>query len=190
MHSTIQKEFMSTDTSAPSADAAKAIDLLYPDFAAELVSTRRLLERVPSGKGDWAPHAKSMALYKLATHVADIPTRGTSIVTTEQWDATGRVAPPPLTTAAELVARFDANVAELNAALARTSLTDLEKEWQIRRGDQIMIRGKRRALLRTVMMSHHIHHRAQLGVYLRLLDVEIPGMYGPSADDIAARAKQ
>jgi uncharacterized damage-inducible protein DinB len=181
---------VSAETTASSADSAKAVDLLYSDVAAELVSTRRLLERVPSGKGDWQPHAKSTPLYKLATHIVDIPIRGTSILTEDEFDATNRALRAPLTTAAELLAAYDANIAALNAALARTSLADLEKEWQIRRGDQIIIRGKRRALLRTVMMSHLIHHRAQLGVYLRLLDVEIPGMYGPSADDIAARAKQ
>ena len=181
---------MSADAPTSSADAAKAVDLLYADFAAELVSTRRLLERVPAGKGDWQPHAKSMPLYKLATHIADIPTRGTSILTEEEFDATSRAPRAPLTTATELLAAYDANIAALNAAPAQASLADLETEWQIRRGDQIMIRGKRRTLLRTVMMSHLIHHRAQLGVYLRLLDVEIPGMYGPSADDIAARARK
>jgi uncharacterized damage-inducible protein DinB len=180
---------MSTDSSASTTDSAKAIDLLYPDVAAELVSTRRLLERVPDGKGDWRPHPKSTPLYALATHVAALPTRGVSILTTSEWDATGQTAPAPLTTAAELLAAYDTNIAALNAAFAQTSLAELEKEWQIRRGEQVMVRGKRRALLRTVMMSHMIHHRAQLGVYLRLLDVEIPGMYGPSADDIAARAK-
>lgn len=170
--------------------ATNPVDLLYPDVAAELASTRRLLERVPEGKGDWRPHAKSATLYGLATHIADIPSRGVSILTTEEWDATGRGPATPLTDATALLAAFDANVSALNAALARTSFAELEREWQIRRGDQIPIRGKRRPLLRTVMMSHLIHHRAQLGVYLRLLDVEIPGMYGPSADDIARAKKQ
>lgn len=173
-----------------SAESAKAIDLLYSDFSGEHLSTRRLLERVPEGKGDWKPHEKSAPLYKLATHIADIPTRGVSILTEDEMDATNRVARPTLTTVAELLAYHDANVAALNAALATTSLAKLDTEWQLRRGDQIMIRGKRRSLLRTVMMSHLIHHRAQLGVYLRLLDVSIPGMYGPSADDMAAFIKK
>jgi uncharacterized damage-inducible protein DinB len=183
---------MSTDNSAGSAsgDSAKAIELLYSDFAAEHAATRKLLERVPNGKGDWKPHERSATLYKLATHVADIPNRGVSILTTEEMDATNRPPIAPLTTVAEILASHDKSVAALNAALAQTSLAALEKEWQIRRGEQIVIRGKRRALLRTVMMSHLVHHRAQLGVYLRLLDVEIPGMYGPSADDMAAHAKK
>ena len=182
---------MSTDNSAGSAsgDSATAIELLYSDFAAEHAATRKLLARVPDGKGDWKPHERSAPLYKLATHVADIPNRGVSILTTEELDATTRVPAAPLTTVAELLASHDKNVAALNAALAQTSLAELEKEWQIRRGEQIMIRGKRRALLRTVMMSHLVHHRAQLGVYLRLLDIEIPGMYSPSADDLAGHAK-
>jgi uncharacterized damage-inducible protein DinB len=173
-----------------SAESMKAVDLLYSDFAAEHAATRRLLERVPDGKGDWKPHERSATLYKLATHIADIPNRGVSILTTEEWDATNRRPIAPLTTVNEILELHDRSVADLNSALALTSLTDLEKTWQIRRGEQIHIRGKRRALLRTVMMSHLIHHRAQLGVYLRLLDVEIPGMYGPSADEIAALAKR
>jgi uncharacterized damage-inducible protein DinB len=172
-----------------SAESVSAVDLLFSDFAAEHAATRRLLARVPAGKGDWRPHERSTPLYELATHVADIPNRGVSLLTTDEMDATARVARPPLITAAELLAAHDSSVAALDAALAATSLADLEKEWLIRRGDQILIRGKRRALLRIVMMSHLIHHRAQLGVYLRLLDVTIPGMYGPSADDIAGRAK-
>ncbi|HEY8793662.1 MAG TPA: DinB family protein [Gemmatimonadaceae bacterium] len=172
-----------------SAEPVSAVDLLFPDFAAEHAATRRLLARVPEGKGDWRPHEWSTPLYQLATHVADIPNRGVSILTTDEMDATTRVARAPLTTAAELLAAHDSSVAALDAALAGASLADLEREWQIRRGDQIVIRGKRRELLRTVMMSHLIHHRAQLGVYLRLLGVPIPGMYGPSADDIAGRAK-
>jgi uncharacterized damage-inducible protein DinB len=173
-----------------SAESVKAVDLLYADFAAEHAATRRLLERVPEGNGDWRPHEKSRPLYELATHVADIPNRGVSILTTEEMEAAKRPSIAPLTTVAEILALHDRSVAALNDALARTSLADLEKLWQIRRGEQIVIRGTRRALLRTVMMSHLVHHRAQLGVYLRLLDIEIPGMYGPSADDMAAFAKK
>ena len=178
----------SSPAGSASAESVTVVALLFPDFAAEHASTRRLLERVPEGKGDWRPHERSAPLYRLATHVADIPNRGASILTTDEMDATNRVPAVPRTTVAELLASHDASVAALNAALAQTSLAELDKEWQIRRGDQIVIRGKRRALLRTVMMSHVVHHRAQLGVYLRLLDVTIPGMYGPSADDLAGRA--
>jgi uncharacterized damage-inducible protein DinB len=171
-----------TPTSSPVA-------LLFSDFAGEHAATRRLLERVPDGHGEWRPHARSRTLAELATHVADIPNRGVEILTTAERDIATRRPTTPLATAAELVAHHDASVARLSDALAGASFESLEEEWVLRAGAHVFVRGPRRVLLRVVMMSHLVHHRAQLGVYLRLLDVPVPGMYGPSSDDTAAARK-
>jgi uncharacterized damage-inducible protein DinB len=172
-----------------STDATPVLDMLYSDFEAEHAATRRLLERFPDSRHDWRPHEHSRTLAELATHVADIPTRAVSILTTSEMEAGARKPLAPLTTAAELLAAHDANVAAQKAALTNADPAALSSEWRVRRGDQIVIRGPRYRLLRTLMMSHLVHHRAQLGVYYRLLDVPVPGMYGPSADDLAGRVR-
>jgi uncharacterized damage-inducible protein DinB len=176
-----------TATTNPSTDTASILDLLYSDFDAEHAATRRLLERFPDAKHDWRPHEHSRTIAELATHVADIPSRGVAILTTNEMEAGARKPLAPLTTAAALLAKHDETVAAQKAALAKADLPALTGEWIVRRGDQVMIRGPRYRLLRTVMMSHLIHHRAQLGVYYRMLGVPVPGMYGPSADDLAGR---
>lgn len=179
---------MSPTAPAPTAAALSPLELLYPDFAGEHISTRRLLERFPEGKGDWRPHERSRTLAELATHVADIPNRGVAIVTTDELDLASRQPLVPLTTAAEIVALHDASTEQLQQVLAKADLAALSGDWVVRRGPQVVIRAPRRTLLRVVMMSHLIHHRAQLGVYLRLLGVAIPGMYGPSADEATPRS--
>jgi uncharacterized damage-inducible protein DinB len=168
-------------------DTLSTVDMLYSDFEAEHAATRRLLERFPDARHDWRPHEHSRTLAELATHVADIPNRAVSILTTGEMDQSTRKPIVPLTTAAELLAAHDAAVAAQKAALARADLAALSGEWLVRRGDQVILRGPKYRLLRTVMMSHLVHHRAQLGVYYRLLGVPVPGMYGPSADDLAGR---
>lgn len=172
---------MSTET-APSQ-----IQLMYGDFEAEHAATRRMLERFPDAHRDWRPHEHSRTIAELATHIADIPNRGVAILTTEGMDAGARKPLAPLGTAAELLAKHDASVDALKRALAQADLAALSSDWTIRRGEQVVIRGPKYQLLRTVMMSHLIHHRAQLSVYYRLLGVSVPGMYGPSADDLAGR---
>jgi uncharacterized damage-inducible protein DinB len=172
-----------------STDSAPLLEMLYSDFEAEHAATRRLLERFPDSSHDWRPHEHSRTIAELATHVADIPNRAVSILTTSEMDAGGRKPLAPLTTAAELLAAHDANVAAQKAATASVDLAALSSEWRVRRGDQIVIRGPKYRLLRTLMMSHLVHHRAQLGVYYRLLGVPVPGMYGPSADDLAGRVR-
>jgi uncharacterized damage-inducible protein DinB len=179
---------MSVSTN-PSNDTTSMLDMLYSDFEAEHAATRRLLERFPDSRHDWRPHEHSRTLAELATHVADIPNRGVAILTTNEMQAGARKPLAPLTTAAELLAAHDAAVAAQRAALANTNLAALSSEWTIKRGDQVVTRGPRYRLLRTVMMSHLVHHRAQLGVYYRLLGVPVPGMYGPSADDLAGRTQ-
>jgi len=172
-----------TASSAPSAGSLSATELLYDDFAAEHTATRRFLERYPDGKGAWRPHERSRALDQLATHVADIVYRGVAILESDGMDVGSR---PPLTmmdSARELVAHFDAGVARFNAAVAGVDFEHLAKPWALRRDGHVLIQQPRRILLRRMMMSHLVHHRAQLGVYYRLLGVPVPGAYGPSADD-------
>jgi uncharacterized damage-inducible protein DinB len=157
-------------------------ELLFADFKQEHASTRRVLQRYPDGKGEWRPHAKSRPLAALATHVADVINRGTQVLETDAMEV-GRQPIPPLDSASELVTFFDANVERLTAALAATSDDALEQLWSIRHGGRVLIEQPRRLMLRTIMMSHLVHHRAQLGVYYRLLDIPVPGVYGPTADE-------
>ena len=172
-----------------SGESLPVLDLLYSDFEAEHAATRRLLERFPDARHAWRPHEHLRTIAELATHIADIPNRGVSILTTNEMEAGARKPLEPLTTAAELLAAHDASVDAQKAALAHTDLASLSEEWRVRRGDQIVMRGPKYRLLRTVMMSHLVHHRAQLGVYYRLLGVPLPGVYGPSADDLAGRTR-
>jgi uncharacterized damage-inducible protein DinB len=175
-------------TEFPSSVGSQSlVDLLYSDFGAEHVATRRMLERFPDARHDWRPHAHSRTIAELATHVADIPNRGVAILTTEEMEVGARKPLTPLTTAAELLAMHEASVAAQARALEEATPDALLREWTIRRGEKVIMQGPRYRLLRTVMMSHTIHHRAQLGVYYRMLSVPVPGMYGPSADDLAGR---
>jgi uncharacterized damage-inducible protein DinB len=172
---------MSTDAqTSPTA-------MMYSDFEAEHAATRRMLERFPDAHRDWRPHEHSRTIAELATHVADIPNRGVSMLTTDFLDVAQRKPLTPLGTASELVAMHDASVAALNRELAHADLDALSKEWTVRNGERVMLRGAKYQLMRTLMMSHLVHHRAQLSVYYRLLGVPVPGMYGPSADDLAGR---
>lgn len=158
-------------------------DLLYSDFPFEHASTRRVLQRYPDGKGDWRPHEKSRTIGALATHVADILNRGTAVLETDGMDITGRQPMQPFDAAADLVAYFDAGLDKFNTALSAADLDSLALPWTIRRGDTVLLQQPRRVMLRTLMMSHLVHHRAQLGVYYRLLGIAVPGVYGPSADE-------
>jgi uncharacterized damage-inducible protein DinB len=161
--------------------------MMYGDFESEHASTRRMLERFPDAHRDWRPHENSRTIAELATHVADIPNRGVAILTTDGMEMGARKPLPPVGAAAELLALHDANVAAQKRALAEADPSELSKDWTIRRGDRVILSAPRFQMLRTVMMSHLIHHRAQLSVYYRLLGVSVPGMYGPSADDLAGR---
>jgi uncharacterized damage-inducible protein DinB len=163
-------------------DATKSFDFL-DDMEEELASTKRVLERVPEGRGGWRPHEKSKTLGELARHVADIPSLAATILETEEMDALTRPPREPLGTTAELIAHFDGGVRALRAALSRADDERMRGEWALRAGERVFVRRPRRALLRTMFLSHMIHHRAQLGVYLRLLNVPVPGVYGPSADE-------
>ncbi len=156
---------------------------LLPEFDQEMGNTRKLLERVPEGNPDYRPHEKSMALARLASHVAELPTWATMTLDREELVLGPQFTPRILTTRAELLDFFDKNVADARAAISAASDEDWGKTWTLKFGGNTIMSMPRAAVMRSVVMNHLIHHRAQLGVYLRLNDVEIPGMYGPSADE-------
>jgi uncharacterized damage-inducible protein DinB len=165
------------------AEALRQALPFLDDMDIELASTRRMLERVPDGQAAWRPHEKSKSLSELATHVTDTVGLAATILETDELDALKRPQRPPLGTSVELLERLDENVGRLHAALGMTDTERLDAEWTLRAGERVFIRRPRRALLRTMFLSHLIHHRGQLSVYLRLLDVPVPGMYGPTADE-------
>jgi uncharacterized damage-inducible protein DinB len=158
-------------------------ELLQQEFADESASTRRILERVPEASFPWKPHAKSMTLARLASHVADLPNRCVTILTTETFVRNPGTAPFQSGSANELVAHFDEASAAAKAALSALREDQVSVIWTLKFGEQTIAAMPRALALRRVFLNHLIHHRAQLSVYLRLLEVPVPGMYGPSADD-------
>jgi uncharacterized damage-inducible protein DinB len=158
--------------------------MLLPEFDQEMANTRKMLERVPDGKFDYQPHEKSMTLGRLAAHTAEIPSYASATIRFEKLDFTGEEKPFAPATRKELLEAFDKHVAEARQMLSKATDEDLAKIWTLTyKGNQIFAMP-RAAVLRTMVLSHLIHHRSQLGVYLRLNNVEIPGMYGPSADEM------
>jgi uncharacterized damage-inducible protein DinB len=157
--------------------------MLLPEFDMEMANTRKMLERVPDGKFEYKPHEKSMKLGRLAAHTAEIPSYFTGTLKVERMDFTGDEKPFSPATRKEMLEAFDKHVAEAREALSKATDEDLTKIWTLTFKGQQIFSLPRAAVLRSMCMNHLIHHRAQLGVYLRMNDVEIPGMYGPSADD-------
>ncbi|HEX4039935.1 MAG TPA: DinB family protein [Acidobacteriaceae bacterium] len=158
-------------------------ELFLLEFDEEMPATRRMLERVPETSFVWKPHEKSMTLGRLASHIAELPARCATIITTEQVVRQPGTAPWAAASTAELLAKFDATTAEARTALAGLGEDQLPVVWSIKMGDRTLASLPRVMALRRVFMNHLIHHRAQLGVFLRLIEVAIPGTYGPSADE-------
>jgi len=160
---------------------------LLPEFDREMEGTRRTLERVPDGGFDWKPHEKSMTLGRLAQHVSELPGWVTFTIESESLDIApvGEPphVPPKFSSSADLVKNFDENVKQARAAIAGVSDADLQKTWTLLAGGQQLFSMPRIMVLRVSVMNHLIHHRAQLGVYLRLKNVPLPALYGPSADE-------
>ena len=157
----------------------------FTDLDAEFASTRRLLERFPEAHADWKPHDKSMSLLRLAVHVAELPNFAERILTTDELDfATHPFTPNPARSVAELLAVHDRTTASARAALERTPLETLEGDWTLRAGPQVYLKDRRGKLLRQHLVSHVAHHRGQLSVYYRMVGVPVPGLYGPSADEM------
>lgn len=159
-------------------------DLLLLEFDEEAKKTRALLERVPM-KADFKPHPKSAALGKLASHVAELPGFGVTILTTPELDFGS--APPreriPFESAEGLVKGFEAGAAKLRAALKGIPDPAWTESWKLSFGGKPIFSGSRFLAYRQMFLNHLVHHRAQLGVYLRLNDKPLPATYGPSADD-------
>ena len=156
--------------------------LLAAELEREAVSTRKMLERVPDDF-DWSPHEKSTTLGNLARHVALLPTFVKAIVTGDRMDLAAHAAPPTFTNGAELAAAFDENVSEAVAHLNEVSDEELKKNWRLMSGEHVIFDAARIGVIRTLVLSHLLHHRGQLSVYLRLKDVPVPSIYGPSADE-------
>lgn len=148
----------------------------------EASQTRRILERV-SGDLDWKPHEKSMTLGALAQHVANIPHWATVISTQDSYEWTGERV-PPATAPEEIMQQFEMNDSAMRAALAELSDERMLEHWRFGPEDKPIFVVPRVAAFRGFVLSHLIHHRGQLTVYLRLLDIPVPGMYGPSADEM------
>ena len=159
---------------------------LLPEFDQEMANTRKTLERVPEDRFEWRSHEKSPTLGWLATHLANLPGWATVTLSQNEFD----LAPPegapqiPLATSREeLLKSFDENVAAARAAIEGATDEQLMEKWSLLKGGKTILTLPRIAILRSVVMNHSIHHRAQLGVYLRLNDVPVPSIYGPSADE-------
>jgi uncharacterized damage-inducible protein DinB len=157
--------------------------MLLPEFDQEMANTRKMLERVPDGKFDYKPHEKSMSLGRLAGHTAEMASWVSGTLKFERMDFTGEEKPFSPATRQEILDAFDKNVVDAREALSKASDEDLMKVWTLTYKGQQIFAMPRAAVLRTMVISHLIHHRSQLGVYLRLNNIEIPGMYGPSADE-------
>ncbi len=159
------------------------LTLLYPDLENELRTTRKILERVPDGNDDYRPHEKSMTLGGLATHIAQLPGFGLAMLTSDEWDPMNRPKTPNPANNAERLKMFDEVSAVLREKMERLTWDQTKGVWKIKSGDRVFAEGKRGIMLRSALITHMAHHRAQLGVYLRVLGVPIPGSYGPSADE-------
>lgn len=161
-------------------------DTLLPEFDQEMKTTRSLLERVPLDKASWKPHGRSTSMGALASHITSLAGFGNMIVKQTELDVAPaggqRRQTPEYHTKEELLAAFDANVKASRAEIAKAADTDLMTPWSLKSGPQTIFTMPRASVLRTLLMNHVIHHRGQLSVYLRLNDVPLPSIYGPTAD--------
>ena len=162
-------------------------EILLPEYDHEMATTRRVLEIVPAADAGWRPHPKSTTLGDLAAHVSRIPMWGRYTLQETELDLglpeNAKVAQAAFTTTPELVEAFDRNVRETREALAATPDAEMGKTWTLKNGGAVMFSLPRAAVLRAFVLSHMIHHRGQLSVYLRLRDVPLPSIYGPTADN-------
>jgi uncharacterized damage-inducible protein DinB len=159
------------------------IDAILMEFSQEAATTRRLLERVPAQHLAWKPHVKSMSMGRLATHIAEIPGWVSTILDTDGFDVgASNYTPQTAGSVDELVSMFDKNVPMAEAAIRRQTPDRLLTMWRITKQGQVLLEMPRMGVIRTLLLNHLIHHRGQLSVYLRLKDVPLPSIYGPTAD--------
>jgi uncharacterized damage-inducible protein DinB len=158
-------------------------EFLLNEFNNEMKTTRKFLEKVPFDKFDWMPHEKSSKLGSLAIHVATLPGIAISILTQDSMEFGGKYEPPAVASTEDILALFEKTSGEVRSALEATTDEHLNTPWSFMVMGNKLFEGNRVTAFQQIMMNHVIHHRAQLGVYLRLNDIEIPGSYGPSADE-------
>jgi uncharacterized damage-inducible protein DinB len=160
---------------------------MLPEFDMEMGNTRKTLERVPEGKGTFAPHPKSMPMARLAGHLAEIPLWGAMTLAQDEFDMNPPGGVPykslEMTSRQAMLDAFDEQVKKARAALAATTDAQMMKPWTLKNGGNTIMSMPRIAVLRGFVMNHMIHHRAQLGVYLRMNGAPVPSIYGPSADE-------
>jgi uncharacterized damage-inducible protein DinB len=159
-------------------------EALLPEFDAEIANTRRTLERVPASKPDFAPHPKSMPLGSLAPHIAQLAEFGVTVLTTPQFEFTaGSYTPLAFESAAQLVRVLDEGAGKVRQALTDVPDEAWSEPWKLVFDGNVLFEGSRFLAYRQMFLNHLVHHRAQLGVYLRLNGVPVPAIYGPSADE-------
>ena len=159
-------------------------DAFIAELKHESAMTKKMLERVPLDKKDWKPHEKSMTLGRLASHVAEIPHWTSDIIHIDEYDFQKNYSPgQTASTQEELIKTFQEKLDTAIADLEKTNDEEFKKMWTVKGGEQVYYHLPKAAAIRGWSFSHLFHHRGQLSVYLRLLDVPIPGMYGPSADE-------
>ncbi len=160
------------------------IRIAFGDFDQELRQTRKLLAALPEGELAYQPHPKSYTLGGLAQHVAQLPFLAVSVIRAEELDFALIPQLEPPRTVDDILALFDKSAAEARAAFAELNEEQLTRSWTLRRGEHVFFTRPKAALLRDFFLSHMVHHRAQLTVYIRLLGAPVPGLYGPSADEM------
>ena len=171
-------------TMTQTASATKAAQALVAEFQAEAATTRRVLERVPNDQLEWKPKPKSMTLGQLARHIATVPEGLTGAAKVDEFDAANaKFEFPQPKDMGEVLAAFDAGSAIALEYLKSLTDAQLDASWKMVRGDKTIMAMSRYQFLRAIMFNHEYHHRGQLSVYLRLLDVPVPSIYGPSADE-------
>jgi len=154
------------------------------EFDHEMAATRRVLERVPDDAFEWTPHERSFSLGGLASHLAQLPHWGSQILDAEMYDLAGATGQStPKASRADVLETFDRHVAEVRRALVAGSDAELAVPWTLKRGAHVVLSMPRIAALRRFLLHHVIHHRGQMTVYLRLRDVPVPPLYGPTADE-------
>ena len=160
---------------------------ILPEFEQEMAGTRKTIERVPDDKFDWKAHPKSNTVGWVVSHLVEIPGWVEGTLTQDAWDLSPPGGEPYRTPAVagrqQALELFDANVAAAKAALAKTSDAEFAKDWSLLMNGQTIFTMPRLAVIRTFVLNHSIHHRAILTVYLRLNDLPVPGLYGPSGDE-------
>ncbi len=160
-------------------------DMLLPEFDQEMANTRKMLESVPDDRFDFQPHQKSWKLNQLAGHVVDLPNWATHTMSVDVLELDSSKHQPFVpTNRKQLLEQFDMYVSEARASIANATDEQLNHIWSLKWEGKTVITMPRIAVLRSMVMNHLIHHRAHLGMYLRLMNVAVPGMYGPSADEM------